>query len=68
MNRPKIIENYPGTQGGLTASSDRIVGTDDEFVTGPSWNLIHLSGSGDDLSLIGRITYPNGETWHTALF
>jgi ketosteroid isomerase-like protein len=67
-NRRAIMENYPGTEGGITASSDRILGTDDEFVTGPSWNIIHVSGSGDDLSLIGRITYPNGETWHTTLF
>ena len=67
-NRRRIMENYPGTERGITASSDRIVGTDDEFVTGPSWNMVHLSGSGDDLSLLGRITYPNGETWHTVLF
>ena len=43
-NRRKIMENYPGTEGGITASSDRIVGADDEFVTGPSWNMIHVSG------------------------
>ena len=67
-NRRKIMENYPGTERGITASSDRIVGSDDEFVTGPSWNINHLSGSGDDMSFTGRITYPNGETWHTALF
>lgn len=68
VNRRQIMENYPGTRRGITASSDRIVGSDDEFVTGPSWNVVHLSGSGDDMSLMGRITYPNGETWHTALF
>jgi ketosteroid isomerase-like protein len=67
-NRRRIMENYPGAEGGITASSERIVGRDDEFLTGPSWNIVHLSGSGDELSLIGRITYPNGETWHTALF
>ena len=68
QNRRKIMENYPGTERGITASSDRIIGSDDAFVTGPSFNLIHLSGSGDEMSLIGRITYPNGETWHTTLF
>jgi hypothetical protein len=67
-NRRAIMENYPGTDGGIRPSPDRIIGMDDKFVTGPSWNMIHLSGSGDDLSLLGRITYPNGETWHTALF
>jgi len=67
-NRRKIMENYPGTQGGITASSYRILGSDDEFVTGPSFNLMHLSGSGDEMSLMGSITYPNGETWQTALF
>ena len=67
-NRRKIMENYPGTQGGITSSSYRILGSDDEFVTGPSFNLMHLSGSGDEMSLLGSITYPNGETWQTVLF
>ena len=29
----------------------------------PTWNFIHLEGSGDELNATGTITYPNGETW-----
>ena len=62
-NARAIGEQYPGERS-LSASLDRIVGTDDEFLPGPSWNLIHLSGSGDEFTVTGTITYPNGETWH----
>jgi len=65
-NRRAILENYPGLEGRLGPSTERIVGTDDEFLTGPSWNIIHLTGSGDELTVIGKVTYPNGEAWHFA--
>jgi hypothetical protein len=65
-NARAIGEQYPGSEGerGLSASLDRIVGSDDQFLPGPSWNLIHLSGSGDEFTVTGTVTYPNGETWH----
>jgi SnoaL-like domain len=60
-----VAERYPGAEGGhLPVTAERIVGKDDEFITGPSWNLIHLAGSGDDFTLIGTITYPGGDVWH----
>lgn len=62
--RRGIVEHYPGAEGGLPQNVESIVGKDDEFVTGPSWNLIHLAGSGDDFTMTGTISYPNGETWH----
>lgn len=66
LNRRAIIEHYPGAERGLGAMTERIVGRDDEFITGPSWNMIHLVGSGDELTVTGTLTYPNGETWHFA--
>ncbi|HET6819451.1 MAG TPA: nuclear transport factor 2 family protein [Candidatus Limnocylindria bacterium] len=51
-------------EGPDTVILDRIVGADDQFIPGPSWNIIHLSGSGDDFTMAGTITYRNGETWH----
>jgi len=65
-NRRAILENYPGAQSGMRPSTDRIIGQDDKFIAGPSWNIIHLTGSGDELTATGTITYPNGETWHFA--
>jgi ketosteroid isomerase-like protein len=69
-NRRAVIENYPDADGGLRPDTNRIVGTDDTFITGapagPMWNMIHLKGSGDDLFATGTITYPSGEIWHYA--
>jgi ketosteroid isomerase-like protein len=63
-NRRAILENYPGTEAGPKTTLSRIVGREDEFVTGPSWTIIQLVGSGDELTWTGTIDYPNGETWH----
>ena len=68
-NRRAIIEAYPESNGGLRPMTDRIVGSDDKFITGPPtamWNMIHVKGSGDDLFASGTITYSNGEIWHYA--
>jgi ketosteroid isomerase-like protein len=66
-NRRSLIEQYPGrVETQMRPSVDRIVGVDDQFVTPPSpaWNVIHLSGSGDDFQVTGTIKYPDGKTWH----
>ena len=63
-NRRAVLENYPGAAEGLRPVTQRIVGRDDEFVTGPSWNIIHLVGSGDEITITGTIDYPDGTTWH----
>ncbi len=66
VNRRAVLENYPGATEGLRPATHRIVGRDDEFVTGPgpSWNIIHLVGSGDEITLTGTVDYPDGATWH----
>ncbi len=43
---------------------EQVVGSDDEWVAGPSWGLMRITGTGDDFWMHGRITYANGETWH----
>ena len=63
-----ISQNFPGQeQGRLTTSVANIRGRDDEFVTTPSWSIVHLTGSGDEFTLTGTINYPNGETWHSVV-
>ena len=67
-NRIAIGENYPGQeQAPLSTSVAEIRGRDDQFVTTPSWNILHLVGSGDEFTLSGTINYPNGETWHSVV-
>ena len=63
-NRRAVLEHYPGAEGGLGPSTRTIVGRDDEFITGPSWNIIHLIGSGDEITVTGTLDYPELGTWH----
>ena len=62
-NRRAIVEHYPG---GLQPAFGRVLGHDEEFVAGPSWNIVHITGSGadDEITAVGTVTYPNGEKWH----
>jgi len=63
-----ISQNFPGQeQGRLSTSVANIRGRDDEFITTPSWSIVHLTGSGDEFTLTGTINYPNGETWHSVV-
>ena len=63
-----IVESYPMSSGvGLAPTLEKISGTDDRWVTTPSfpaWTVVHLAGSGDEFTMTGKVTYPNGETWH----
>jgi ketosteroid isomerase-like protein len=45
---------------------ERVVGSEDQWVPGPTWALMRVTGTGDDYWIHGRITYANGETWHVA--
>jgi hypothetical protein len=67
-NRRAIVEGYPGKEmSGTRPIVGRVIGTDDQFVTAPSWpgySVIHLAGSGDEFQATGTVRYPNGEEWH----
>jgi ketosteroid isomerase-like protein len=65
-NRRAVLEHYPGGTPGPGVTPIRIVGRDDEFITGPSWNIIHLAGSGDEMTVTGTVDYPEAGTWHFA--
>lgn len=71
-NYRAIAERYPGrTEHALTISAETVSGTDDEYVTRPSWpawTVVHLVGSDNEFTLSGRINYPNGEVWHVVAF
>ena len=70
-NRLAVGENFPGQdERKLSATVGEIRGRDDEFVSAPSWpawTIVHLIGSGDDFTLTGTVTYPNGEIWHAVM-
>jgi len=51
-NRRAIIENYPGGTPKETSRENS-----------SAWAPV-IIGAGDRFAVAGRITYPNGETWH----
>lgn len=56
-----ISENYPG---GLPQDLiGKVVGSEDRWVVGPSFNTLRIEGSGDVYTLVGSATYPDGKTW-----
>ena len=56
-----IAENYPA--GLPTMISGRVVGSEDRWVTTPSFTLLRIEGSGDVYTVIGEIVYPDGTVW-----
>jgi ketosteroid isomerase-like protein len=67
-NRRFVFEQYPGREGsGRRPSIGSIGGADEEFIAQPSWpawTVVHLSGFGDDFTVTGTVTYPDGQLWH----
>lgn len=56
-----MAENYPG---GLPKDlTGKVVGSEDKWVVGPSFNIVRIEGTGDVYTLIGSATYPDGITW-----
>jgi len=56
-----VAENYPvGLPKDLTA---KVIGSEDKWVLGPSFNVLRIEGTGDVYTLIGSATYPDGTTW-----
>jgi ketosteroid isomerase-like protein len=64
-NRRAMIENYPGSaEKPMTGTVRQIVGSEEQWAMGPSFNVTHITGSSDEYAMAGTITYPNGELWH----
>lgn len=54
-------ENYPG---GLPKDlAGKVIGSEDKWVVGPSFNVLRIEGTGDVYTLVGSATYPDGKTW-----
>jgi hypothetical protein len=56
-----VHENYPG---GLPKDLDsKVIGSEDRWVVGPSFNVLRIEGTGDVYTLIGSARYPDGQIW-----
>jgi ketosteroid isomerase-like protein len=54
-------ENYPG---GLPQDLDpKVIGSEDKWVVGPSFNILRIEGTGDVYTIVASAKYPDGRTW-----
>ena len=60
-NYRAIHEHFPGGMPELRV--DRVVGSDDRWVLGPTFTPVKILGSGDVWAVEGRFRYPNGDTY-----
>lgn len=68
-NLRAMVENYPGfDREPLHGELRPVMGADDSFVVGPSYNIVQVIGSGDEFGVSGILHYPNDETWHIVQF
>jgi ketosteroid isomerase-like protein len=64
-NNREMSENYPGLPD---IETRRITGSEDKWVTTPSWTLLKVTGTGDDYASESRVNYPDGSVWHAVDF
>ena len=60
-NNRAMNENYPGLP---KIETHRITGSQDRWVTTPSFTLLKITGSGDDYTTESVANYPDGSVWH----
>ena len=58
----EMNDNYPA--GLPDIETHRITGSEDRWVTTPSWTVLKITGTGDDYVSESRVSYPDGSVWH----
>ncbi|HET7465114.1 MAG TPA: nuclear transport factor 2 family protein [Candidatus Dormibacteraeota bacterium] len=61
----EMNENYPGLPD---ATVKRVTGSEDRWVTTPSWTVLKVTGSGDEYVAETLVKYPDGSEWHAVDF
>src|SRR5260370_37453541 len=59
-----VLENYPS---GLPEGKGKLIGSEDKWVVGPSFNVLRIEGRGDVYTLVGSARYPDGQTCPVAV-
>jgi len=68
-NLRAVATNYPGAdEQPIHGEVHPVIGADDAYVMGPSFNITRITGSGDEFALAGTMTYPSGAVWYLAQF
>lgn len=64
-NNREMMENYPGPP---KVETRRVTGSEDKWVTTPSYTVLKISGTGDDYTTESVVRYPDGSVWHAVDF
>ena len=65
MNNREMNEHYPGRP---KVETRRITGSEDRWVTSPSFTVLKITGTGDDYVTESLARYPDGTAWHAVDF
>jgi ketosteroid isomerase-like protein len=64
-NNLEMSKNYPGPP---RVETHRVTGSQDKWVTTPSFTVLKITGTGDDYATESRAQYPDGSVWHAVDF
>lgn len=70
-NFRNILENLPGAGGGtrLTIAGDpHIEGEEERYVVTPTFTVVRIEGTGDELTSYVKAKYPDGSDWYIVTF
>jgi ketosteroid isomerase-like protein len=57
----EMNESYPGLPQG---EIQRVTGSEDRWVTTPTWTILKITGTADEYVTESRVAYPDGSVWH----
>jgi hypothetical protein len=68
-NFRKTLQNLPGGGTSMSISDDpHIAGDQEHYVMTPTFTVVKLEGTGDELTSYVRVTYPDGSDWYIVSF
>jgi len=68
-NFRKILENLPGAGTALTMATDpHIAGDEEHYVMTPTFTVVKIDGTGDELTSYVKAKYPDGSDWYIVTF
>lgn len=68
-NFRKILQNLPGPGSGLVIAQDpHVIGDEEHYVMTPTFNVVKVEGTGDQLTSYVKLKYPDGSDWYVITF
>ena len=68
-NFRKILENLPGGGSTLSMANDpHIAGDEEHYVMTPTFTVVKIDGTGDELTSYVKAKYPDGSDWYIVTF